>query len=363
MDSEFLDPRFWSGIIEKLPAFFMALSRQDLPVTPIALMGALMLDAWWGDGGRLGRLLPHPRRLFARLVHSADLAMNRDNRSEKVRRTRGLAVTLMVVFVALLSGVIAWLLTRLLPWGWVLEMLLLLSALSQREPVRQTEAVRKDLSGKSVEIARRRLESFMKSDASNLDGHGVVRMTIETAGRRFCDGGVTPLFWHAILGLPGLFLVTGLDALGEQVRSTDNRYLSFGRSGRAAAAFIRALPARLTGLFLCLAALLVPGSSFGRGLACWLRDSHKLPPSSQGITSAVLAGACGLSLGGPRRYPNRVVPGEWLHKKGRARGLPSDLRRAGFLISLASLLNALLFLGLALLWVQIFHILSAEGVL
>jgi len=353
MDINFQDPAFWTLISDNSLAFAQALARPDLPVTPLALIGAMILDSLWGQGGALGRLLPHPRRLFLWIVHSADRRLNRDNRPEPVRRGRGLAVTLMVSAVALSLGVMAFLLTRLLPYGWVLEMLLLLSLVSQKAPLQHLDALRKDLAGKSVEVARRRLESFMLSDASSLDGHGVARLGIETAGRRFADGAVTPLFWHAFAGLPGLFLVAGLDVLGERVRSTDNRYLSFGRSGRAASAALRAFPARLSGLFLIFASLFVPGSSFNRGLGCWLRDSHKLPPASTGITSAVLAGSGGLSLGGPRRYPHRVISAPWLNKKGRARAVPRDMRRAGFLLTLAGVLNILFFLALAFAWVAL----------
>jgi adenosylcobinamide-phosphate synthase len=162
---------------------------------------------------------------------------------------------------------------------------------------------------------------------------------------------VAPLFWHAVAGLPGLLTMAAVDVLAERVRSTDNRYYSFGRAGRALAALMRALPARLGGALLLLAGLFVPTTRPQRGVSVWMRDSGKARPASRGISTAVLAGMLDLALAGPRRYPQRVVSEPWINQRGRARALPRDLRRGEWLLGVGALLNAILFLAIAVLWV------------
>jgi len=62
-----------------------------------------------------------------------------------------------------------------------------------------------------------------------------------------------------------------------------------------------------------------------------------------------MAGALGLALGGPRKYPGLVVDEKWIGR-GRARATVADIDRALHLFSAACLVNAGAII--LVLWVQ-----------
>ena len=53
---------------------------------------------------------------------------------------------------------------------------------------------------------------------------------------------------------------------------------------------------------------------------------------------AVMAGALGLALAGPRHYPGHVAQERWIGD-GRARADTGDIRSATFILAVACLLN------------------------
>ena len=75
-----------------------------------------------------------------------------------------------------------------------------------------------------------------------------------------------------------------------------------------------------------------------------LRDGRKHHSPNAGWPESAMAGALGLALAGPRRYPEGLVADPWLGD-GTARAATSDIARALQLYRLACLIEGGLLLG------------------
>jgi adenosylcobinamide-phosphate synthase len=79
-------------------------------------------------------------------------------------------------------------------------------------------------------------------------------------------------------------------------------------------------------------------------VAIMLRDGRKHHSPNAGWPESAMAGALGLALAGPRRYPEGLVADPWLGD-GSARAGGADIMRALEVYRLACLVEAGLLLG------------------
>ena len=173
---------------------------------PIVLLAALLIDAILGEFGPLFRVLPHPVSLIGALTGWLDRRLNRERRAAATRAVRGavVAVGLAAALAALgwaLAGV-----SRSLPFGWGIELLLVVLLLAQRSLFDHVRAVGRALETDGLAGGRAAVAHIVGRDPAQLDEHGVARAAIESLAEGFCDAVVAPTFWYLLLGLPGLFV-------------------------------------------------------------------------------------------------------------------------------------------------------------
>ena len=77
----------------------------------------------------------------------------------------------------------------------------------------------------------------------------------------------------------------------------DERYADFGWAAAKLDDIANFIPARITGLLIPLAALIL-GKDFKNSFKIMLRDRKKHPSPNSGIPEAAVAGALGIQLGG-----------------------------------------------------------------
>ncbi|MEM7654048.1 MAG: CobD/CbiB family cobalamin biosynthesis protein, partial [Pseudomonadota bacterium] len=232
-------------------------------------------------------------------------------------------------------------------YGWIIEVLLLASLISQRRALFRIRRVRKALDHVSLEAARSELRDFSRRDTYTLDRHAVARTAIETAARHFSDRAVAPLFWYAIAGLPGLFIMVSISRLADRIAFDSDQYRAFGWTAGRVDRALKAIPARIAGLIIALAAFFSPKALPFRALKTFFTQSGRAMTPSEGCTVAATAGALDLALAGPRRYPQAVVKKPWIGT-GTAQAKPVDITRAIWLLAIAATLNVLVVTGLAL---------------
>jgi adenosylcobinamide-phosphate synthase len=166
-------------------------------------------------------------------------------------------------------------------------------------------------------------------DPEQLDEAGVCRAAIESLAENSSDGVVAPAFWFAIAGLPGLLAYKMLNTADSMIGHLNDRHRDFGRFAAKLDDAANWIPARLTGLLICAAAALAGGAGRGRAaLTAMLRDARLHRSPNAGWPEAAMAGALGLSLGGPRRYGSDFVNEPALNGAGRSDAQPADIFQA-----------------------------------
>ena len=116
------------------------------------------------------------------------------------------------------------------------------------------------------------------------------------------------------------------------------RYRSFGWAAARLDDILNLLPAPISGLLLAAGAVLAGRCRADRALVIMIRDGRKHHSPNAGWPESAMAGALGLALAGPRRYPEGLVDDPWLGD-GSARAATSDIVRALHLYRLACLLE------------------------
>ena len=305
----------------------------------VLLLIALIIETSIGEARLLFKLIPHPVVVIGGLIGWLDRKLNREERSQVDRATRGALVVCVVV--SLCAGVgwaVAWL-TQNHDFGWIVELFGLTSLLAGRSLYDRVRAVALALR-EGLEPARIEVAHIVGRDPRQLDEHGVARAAIESAAENFCDGVVAPVFWYVLFGFPGILVYKAVNTMDSMIGHMTPRYRAFGMTAARLDDVLNLIPARLSGLFIALAAAFVPTASLKNSLKVMLRDSGKHRSMNAGWPEGAAAGALGLALAGPRRYSQQIIDDPWIGD-GTAKATNMDIHRMLYLFMVASLINGM----------------------
>jgi len=292
------------------------------PLPAAVLLLALVLDAYVGDAPRIRALPVHPAALLDRWIALLDSRLDRSNRGSGVLRVRGWIALIVVAGPAAAIGVgIDYVAAHSL-LGWTLEVAVLVMAVACRGTHDRARHLQHALAGGSLEAARRAVVTLTDRDPAELDEYGVARAGVESLARTLDRGLVAPVLFFALLGLPGVLALWAVRRLAAfRAVSVSEAYAG---PARRVARFLAWLPRRAAAFLIAAAALARPDAAAGAAIKASLRVGRGRG-SERPI--AAMAGALGLALGGPRRYPGRIVDRPWLGE-GRARADARDIARA-----------------------------------
>jgi adenosylcobinamide-phosphate synthase len=223
-----------------------------------------------------------------------DAVERRWNRGDAVRQRLG-GVALLALLVGL-SVLLGGAIERLAGQGWGLIAVVAIgtTGLAQRSLYDHVAAVLGPLARGDLPAARRAVAMIVGRDTGTLDERGVAVAAIESLAESFCDGVVAPAFWFLVAGLPGLFAAKAINTADSMVGHRTPRLVRFGWASARADDLVNWLPARLSGVLICLA---------GRGgwRTMW-RDAHRHASPNGGWPEAAMAGALERRLGGAVSY-------------------------------------------------------------
>ena len=219
-----------------------------------------------------------------------------------VPASRGVAVAYGGL-VALGGTVACWLGTRLAtramrciapPLALFGSGLLLKSTFAVRALDDAAVAVAMALAAGDLAAARAGMGALVSRDTANLDEPLVAAAAVESVAENLSDSFVAPLFWYAVLGVPG--------AVAYRFANTADAMLGYrGRYeylGKAAARLDDAanwLPARLSALLLVAAAALRGADARGAWRMMWQHHCRTASPNA-GWPMSAAAGALGIRL-------------------------------------------------------------------
>jgi adenosylcobinamide-phosphate synthase len=303
----------------------------------LLLVGALAVDALFGDMRAVFRHIPHPVVSAGRAIAFFDRRLNREIRSEASRRERGIITVIVLVGGATALGLVVEQACRGSLAGAAVECLLIATLVAQRSLYDHVAAVARALDSGGLPAGRNAVRHIVGRDPMSLDAFGVARAAIESLAENFSDAVVAPVFWYLLFGLPGLFAYKMANTLDSMIGHRTPRYRSFGWAAARFDDVLNIVPAPFSGLLLIAAAGFARQGRPGRALVIMLRDGRKHHSVNAGWPESAMAGALGLALAGPRRYPEGLVADPWLGD-GTARAATSDIARALHLYRLACLI-------------------------
>jgi adenosylcobinamide-phosphate synthase len=214
-----------------------------------------------------------------------------------------------------------------LPFGLFITAIVASSLLAQRSLHRHVADVADALEAGGLGAGRHAVSMIVGRDPEQLDEAGVGRAAIESLAENFSDGIVAPLFWLAVLGLPGGIAYKAVNTADSMIGHKSDKYLAFGWASARFDDLVNLPASRLAALSLIAAAGFVPGGSPQRAGETVRRDARFHRSPNAGWPEAATAGALGLKLNGPRIYDGEIVDDPYMGD-GRSEVAVADIRAA-----------------------------------
>lgn len=250
---------------------------------------AWLLDLLLGDP----LWLPHPVVAFGKAIAACEHALNRG----RGRFSKGMITALLLVALAfgttyaLLYGA-----GQLSPWlRRGVEVVLMFYCLAGTTLVREVRQTFLALD-RSLDEGRRQVARIVGRDTQSLSAQEVRQAALETLAENLSDGVIAPLFWYALLGVPGMVAYKMVNTLDSMIGYRTERYRRFGCFAARMDDVANYLPARLTALLMLIAAWRPALLKF-----VWKYGRAHLSPNS-GYPEAALAGILDCRFGGPHDY-------------------------------------------------------------
>ncbi len=277
---------------------------------------AVGLDLLCGDP----RCFLHPVRIMGSFCNSSEKVLRQVISSELMAGffafTTVLSLTvgltaLLLFFINLCSHVLA----------QCAAIYLLYTCIAAKDLVVHSRLVYCALQEKNnLDDARSAVAQIVGRDTTTLDRKGIIRACIETVAENMVDGVTAPLFYALVSSLfasfvgadPLYFAILGgigykaINTMDSMFAYKNERYLYFGRVSAKVDDFVNFIPARMSGLFLVLAAFFL-GLNWRNSYSVFKRDrlAHASPNAAH--PEAAVAGALDIELGGPSLYFGKNV--------------------------------------------------------
>lgn len=308
---------------------------------------AILLDRLFGYPRPIQNKIGHPVEWVGALLTEIEGFLNTTGIGPARLKVRGSAALLiLLISVAIPTALISAFLAQF-AYGWAVNALLATSLVAQHSLRLHIQAVSQGLSN-SLDEGRKAVSRVVGRDPESLDESGVAKAALESLAENTSDGVVAPVFWYALLGLPGIAMYKAINTADSMIGHKSERYLHFGWAAARLDDLVNLPASRLTGLlFASVAALGEPKRGLAALKTMW-RDASKHRSPNAGWPEAALAAILGVSLGGPRSYQGELVDLPWMGdgRKDLTRSdIEAGLRVFGFAMSLLlalALLAALL---------------------
>jgi len=311
---------------------------------PLLLTAAVVVDLAAGDP----HYRWHPVRLIGRALTAIEERLRADGFDGYgggialflVLATLSLAVVAIVMFAA---GRAANGLAR------VIHAFLLYSLLALGDLLHHVWRIERAVRGGDLTAARVAVGKLVGRDTDRMDAGGCRRAAVESLSENLTDGFVSPVFWYAIAGLPGIVVFKVVSTMDSMVGYKTPRYLQFGWCGARLDDAMNYVPARITWLLIAVIALVLPAYSGRKAWTVGLRQHQLLLGPNSGWSEAATAGALERLIVGPIWLKGRQVTDLWIgDPSDPPLATSGDVTRAMLLVVVTALVVAAI--GVAVLW-------------
>lgn len=254
-----------------------------------------------------------------------------------------LFLALAVIWTAGLSFLVAGLSAMGAALGWAAHAVLLYSLLALGDLLHHGWRIDRALRQGDLVAARDAVSQLVGRDTAAMDAAACRRAAVESLSENLTDGFISPVFWYAASGLPGIILFKVVSTMDSMVGYKTEPYLRFGWCGARLDDVLNYVPARLTWLLIAGVAALLPRCSGAKALRVGLAQHAILPGPNSGWSEAAAAGGIQRRLVGPIWHAGRMVTAEWIGDRGDPPlATADDYRRASRLVVLTGVCAATL---------------------
>lgn len=308
---------------------------------------AFLLDLALGDP----RWFPHPVRLIGNFAIKLETFSRRWIASPKKAGLFSVVAviggtTLTVYLILRAAGHVHHILQT------VIAIYFLYSSIALHDLILHSNAVYQALQRDDLAGARAKVALIVGRDTDTLDKEGIVRAAVESVAESMVDGIIAPLFFAVIGGPVGAILYKAVNTLDSTFGYKNDKYIDFGWAAARLDDLANFIPARLTGILIPMAAMLT-GLQFRASLTVYFRDRFQHASPNSGHPEAAVAGALGIRLGGPASYFGQLHEKPFIGDRLNP-AQPVHIRRTNLLAFVTVILALVLFLGIRLLFIQIF---------
>ena len=284
--------------------------------------------------------LPHPVVGFGKLIAAGEKRWNQgDNRRRKgMWLALGLVIGVFLLTLALQIGL--WYLSAALHIGhllfYVFVGVMVFFCLAGTTLIREVREVFRAVDH-SLEEGRKQVARIVGRDTSELSAQEVRTAALETLAENLNDGVIAPLFWLALLGVPGMVAYKMVNTLDSMIGYRNERYIEFGRFAAKMDDAAGWIPARITAFLMLLVAGRLRMLPFVRRYG-----PQHLSPNS-GWPEAALAAILDCRFGGPHNYFGEEVVKPYIGENDRPL-TTADMERAVLVNRLVEFFMVLLLL-------------------
>ena len=245
------------------------------------LLAGWLLDLVMGDPS----WLPHPVVWFGKVIAFFEHKLNKGYH----RILKGAFVAVGLIAATFAIGLI---INSQLP---IINFIIVFYCLAGTTLIREVRAVFRSVD-RSLEEGRAQVARIVGRDTSELSAQEVRTAALETLAENLSDGVIAPLFWLAILGVPGMMAYKMVNTLDSMIGYKTERYKDFGCWAAHIDDIANYIPARLTALLMIIA-------SRKKKLLRFVRRYGRMHASpNSGYPEAALAGILNCRFGGPHYY-------------------------------------------------------------
>ena len=256
----------------------------------LSLLVGWVLDLVFGDPQRL----PHPVVGFGKAIAFFERRLNKGRH----RMLKGALMSIALIAATYAVGLVFTSHFSLFTFHFSLlfDVIIIFYCLAGTTLIREVRQVFLAVD-RSLEEGRAQVARIVGRDTSQLSAQEVRTAALETLAENLNDGVIAPLFWLAVLGVPGMLAYKMVNTLDSMIGYRTERYKDFGCWAAHIDDVANYIPARLTALLMII-------TQKGRFFLCtfvWKYGRNHASPNS-GYPEAALAGILDCRFGGPHYY-------------------------------------------------------------
>jgi adenosylcobinamide-phosphate synthase len=168
--------------------------------------------------------------------------------------------------------------------------LLLKTTIAIRGMERHAISVLESIDENNLDVARTHLSMIVKRNTTNLDKNHILSGVLESISENTVDGITGPLFYYALLGLPGAFVYRVVNTADSMIGYRNNIFKNIGWFAATCDSILNYIPSRLTGLIMIISAAILQ-NNWKESYKVMIRDGKKTESPNAGYPMAALAGA------------------------------------------------------------------------